>query len=564
MQARHLTTLESLLTMIEEVTKDGGGAEGTTAVIARNSKQLARLRCEQSSVPARCLLTLMGSEPLPLAQELADLPALALVIDTRPPAGPLQSRLFEEAYFALVPGGRWVALLADDTPRESDGTDGAAGGPDDHPQKPIMRRLARAFRPLEKTSGVRPRWRAHERSTDRVLLTSQLAVFRKDRSHLVKVRDADAVRVLGRREPDLDVVEIGSHEPSVLTTHDHVEHGAVPSRHQLPDVVASPRLALRRYDGTVTMPLNALSYHGRSVLPESFRWPLAEVPTAHGLRDAGSRFARLKTHAEPQHLPGSYFHLGYNNPGHYGHLMTEALAKLWGWDAAKADDPSLKVLCHLQRNGARTGAERLESRLLPAYGIDLDDIVWAQGPVSVERLYGCTPMWHNTEPFYAHHGLRDDWARVRDGLLRDATHPAEAEQIFVSRHGGNRSCRNVAEVEQLFESAGYTVVLPGAMSLPDQAALFAGARVVAGFGGTGMFNLAYARRLEAVVVLNQSAYEARNEQLYAAVHGVACHTFWSPPDIDHPRDGRDYDAHQSDWEFDLGLSDDLREVLGSL
>ena len=107
------------------------------------------------------------------------------------------------------------------------------------------------------------------------------------------------------------------------------------------------------------------------------------------------------------------------------------------------------------------------------------------------------------------------------------------------------------------------MVFPGPLPLEEQVALFAGARVVAGFGGAGMFNLAYAERLESVVVLHQWAYEARNEQLFAAVHGAACHTFWSPPDVDHDG-GRSYQAHQSSWEFDLGLTDELRSLLVSL
>jgi capsular polysaccharide biosynthesis protein len=321
---------------------------------------------------------------------------------------------------------------------------------------------------------------------------------------------------------------------------------------------------LRRYDGRITLPVNALAYHGRTLLPDSFRWHLSDVPTAWGIRDTGDRFARMQPHAEPQHLPGSYFHFGYNNSGHFGHLMTEALAKLWGWQAAKAEDPSLKILCRIHPERRQPPSARLETRLLPAYGISPDDIAWADGPVTVDTLYACTPMWHNTVPFYAHERLRDDWARLRAGLLPDESPPPGPAKIFVTRRGSNRVCRNVDQVEEIFAAHGYTIVQPEQLALPEQVALFAGARVVAGFGGAGMFNLAYPRQLEAVVVLNQWAYEARNEQLYAAVHGAECHTFWSAPDNDHPPGGRDYQAHQSDWEFDLGLRDELHELLTRL
>ena len=41
--------------------------------------------------------------------------------------------------------------------------------------------------------------------------------------------------------------------------------------------------------------------------------------------------------------------------------MTEAVSKLWGWDAAKAEDPDLKMLCreHPKRPGSVSG--RLET-----------------------------------------------------------------------------------------------------------------------------------------------------------------------------------------------------------
>ncbi len=571
MQARHLPTLDHLLTLLDRPgdTDDTGGSgdsgtaaapDGVTVVIARNPKQLAQLRCDEAGLPEGSLHTLVGRASGDLTDELVGLPPISLVIDTRGADGPQQARLFEMAFFLLEPGARWVAYLG--------GERTAAPEPaaDPTPAKPArVVKLARSFESAAQTEDIRGRWRSHLRSSDGVSVTSELVTFRKGRPHLVKVRDADALTVLPRREPDLEVTEIARHEPSALTTHDHVDHGAQHGDPQIPEVLESPPLVLRRYDGAITLPASALAYHGRSVLPDSFRWHLSHIPTTAGIRDTGTRYARLQPHAPAQHLPGSYFHFGYNNPGHFGHLMTEGLAKLWAWDAAKADDPSLKILCRVHPDRPQGPDDRLETRLLPAYGIDPDDIAWAEGPVTVDTLYAGTPMWHNTVPFHSHERLRDDWSRLRDGVLRGEAAPAGPERIFITRGNGNRHCRNTDQVEALVEAHGYTVVYPGLLSLAEQVALFASARVVVGFGGAGMFNLAYAQRLEAVVVLNQWAYEARNEQLFAATHGVACHTFWSPPDIEHPgKRKRSYQAHQSAWEFDLGLSGELGDLLNRL
>ena len=62
----------------------------------------------------------------------------------------------------------------------------------------------------------------------------------------------------------------------------------------------------------------------------------------------------------------------------------------------------------------------------------------------------------------------------------------------------NRVCRNAKDVERYFADRGYTVVYPEDLSLAHQVATFREARVVAGFGGSAMFNLMYAEKLEVV------------------------------------------------------------------
>ena len=68
-------------------------------------------------------------------------------------------------------------------------------------------------------------------------------------------------------------------------------------------------------------------------------------------------------------------------------------------------------------------------------------------------------------------------------------------------------------------------------------ATFREARVVAGFGGSAMFNLMYAENLEGVILLNQEAYIARNEHLFTSLTGGEVHYFWSRPDVEHPEGG---------------------------
>jgi capsular polysaccharide biosynthesis protein len=139
-------------------------------------------------------------------------------------------------------------------------------------------------------------------------------------------------------------------------------------------------------------------------------------------------------------------------------------------------------------------------------------------------------MWHNREPFSAHPDIQETWARLTAGLLAGEP-PAAHERIFVSRGDTlhhRRGCTNQEQVERLFAERGYHVLYPEKHSLREQAAIFAGARVVAGFAGSAMFNMMHTRRLEAVVVLSHNAYPHLNEHLFARLRGAALHHFWSP------------------------------------
>jgi capsular polysaccharide biosynthesis protein len=162
-------------------------------------------------------------------------------------------------------------------------------------------------------------------------------------------------------------------------------------------------------------------------------------------------------------------------------------------------------------------------------------------------------MWHNAEPHYVHPDIAATWRRLSDGLLAGREPATDlAERIFVSRSEGakHRECRNIREVEDVFRARGYRIVYPERLSLPDQAEIFGAARVIAGFGGSALFNVMHARRLETMIILNHEAYTARNEHLFTSVIGAEVHYFWSAPDIPHG-DSWSSAAFYSDWEFDF-------------
>jgi capsular polysaccharide biosynthesis protein len=517
-------------------------------VIADHQRQVARLRLGESPWATGRVVPIVGPSEAELHEQLAELGDLAVVVDVRRSSGPAQLRAFERSFFHVGRGGAWVLLRAGWLPERRE------------PAVVLARRLQDP-----RAAMLGRRWREHARSTSFVRITPRAVVIGQGTRHLLRLRDHEALDLLPLRESRLRVTEIARLDAGEVDTDGLLhEYGGSP-RPQVPRLVPFPMHHVRRYEGAVHLPRAGLAYHGRSVLPDSFRWHLAADPQVPGLVNVDDHFGRLRRRQPVETLPGSYFSFGYNNPGHFGHLMTEAVAKLWGWDAAKAADPSLKVLCRLHPRGKGGGMEtRLETTLLPAFGIARDDITWVDRPVTVTSLVGCTPMWHNAPPFYVHPAILDTWDRLRTGLL--GTDPVgEDRRIFVTRREGKRGCRNVGKVERFFAARGFRIVAPEELGLAEQAAVFAGARVVAGFGGAGMFNLAYARSVETVIVLNQWSYQARNEHLFAAAHGAELHCFWSRPNQEHPEGGFSYHAHQSRWAFDFRTNGPpLRRLLDGL
>jgi capsular polysaccharide biosynthesis protein len=236
--------------------------------------------------------------------------------------------------------------------------------------------------------------------------------------------------------------------------------------------------------------------------------------------------------------------------------MSEVVSRLWGWDTAKREIPDLKAIFHLKSHSRRNPS--LEKALFTAYGIDERDITWVNEPVWLESVVNATPMWQNEVPHYVHPDLMQTWDRLAEGLLAGAPETQTYERIFVSRGPDtrHRRCRNNEAVEGFFASNGFRVIYPEKLSMAQQVAIFRDAEVIAGYGGSAMFNMMYSRNARTVILLNQEAYFARNEHLYTSLTGGQVHYFWSTPDTP---------TFQSDWEFDFDRNGEaLREVVAGL
>lgn len=371
-------------------------------------------------------------------------------------------------------------------------------------------------------------------------------------THYLRVAEESASRTLASRSRRSTVKDIVKLPAQVFTALGKTtSYGASRPVTGIASQFEVPPMTLRRYRGEATLVGSCLALLESSVMPESFRHNHERTLRNPRLTAVDREFATVSDRdIATRHLSGSYYHLDASNSGHFGHLMTEVVAKLWGWDEAKSRCPDLKAFFRLRHPNERI--PELELRLFEAYGIDRRDVVWVGEPVRVDELYGASPLWHNQFPHFVSPRIVQVWDRMASAMV--SADLSTSERVFVSRHdntSSNRRCRNRAAVESYFVEKGFAVIYPEQLDLAEQASVFAGAKVVAGFGGSALFNLMYSRRLEKVIVLAHEAYSARNEHLYGAVLGFDVDYVWSAPDIAHPEGGWSEAAYFSDWEFDL-------------
>ncbi len=410
---------------------------------------------------------------------------------------------FRRMFLAVAPGGWWVVAPRPDTRR-------AAGA----------RAVAELADTIRRGADAGREGRQMHRAIGTLLRGPTTVAVHKQGSHVVKLREQDVEPVAARRGWDVRTLRTlpASAQPSraTLSTNRRERAERLFTRFDVPP------LHLREQRHVVCAPLQLTMADG-VVLPSSFHHPSVTRTRSRALTGSGQWFTGEPSWSQPPgRLDGPFFHLDSEFPGHFGHLLTEDVAKLWGWDEAKQRHPDLRVL---RSSGDHGQFAPWELELLGGYGIGEDEVVDLREPVIVDLLVTASQQFHNGKVRYAHGDLATVWARLRDGIRSGTV--SSHERVFITRSAAKRSCRNRAAVEALFAARGFHVVHPETMALADQVELFAGATVVAGFGGSGMFGTIYSPPGTRIVVTSEE-YKASNEYLIASVTGGDYHHFDCP------------------------------------
>lgn len=363
---------------------------------------------------------------------------------------------------------------------------------------------------------------ALSRAIARLVITDSYVVAESRTEGLAKLREDEMTMVIAQSDARVGS-EVGAVEPEIFeprsVIRDHRSTTVV--RKQSPITV--PRLALREHHDVLCV-RGQLAVKDNIVLAATYRHHLRPRLLHRMTSELGPRFAQLKPNKRPTiELAGTYFYFDSEWPGHFGHVLSEQISRLWAWDSAREMYPDLRILLS-NRHGHRA-AQPFEYEILEAFGVSREDVVVIDGSARVERLVAATPML--SMPEYVSPRIAPTWNRIAEAVSQRADGRPLPRRFFCGRRKETRLCNNAVDVEQVFSNAGFEIIFPENLPFSSQVALFQKAEVVAGYAGSSLFTLALCPEPKRVLMISPEAYTANNEYLIAAVAGHEMDVFWS-------------------------------------
>lgn len=301
-------------------------------------------------------------------------------------------------------------------------------------------------------------------------------------------------------------------------------------RDRMPTHYPIPKISLREYSEVTCYPGN-LAIKDDYLIPEFQRRTCrpnsrnihTECVSEYYIKDF-----RASISAPVNYLKGSFLYFDHELDGHFGHIVSEQISKLWAWDIFSQRFPQGKVLV-----GARNGkVSPLFRDILLKYGIPESCIVPLKSPVHVEHLL-CPSQLYEI-PFFASPKIKNIWDRLRSAYSPFSSIDEFPKKIFLTRADDMvRPCRNKSVVEQIFSSEGYQIISPEKLSFPNQIALFARAQKIGGFGGSNTLNAIFATPGITKTIVKSETYDANNDFLISSIKGDNLNICFCPSEIQH-------------------------------
>jgi capsular polysaccharide biosynthesis protein len=393
------------------------------------------------------------------------------------------------------------------------------------------------------------------RSFDSLSVSDDLLEFSRGRQYLSKLRDSEATDVLESRY-GAQWGEVKQRQPAhefsslcSLTTNRNKE--------RFPHTFNIPETNLRMYQGAVSYYGQVLTY-GDYVLPDSYRHGYQENLTNKHLTNVSQSMVEFPAAVSTRRAQGRYFYIDSEHPDHFGHVMTESFSRLAVFMRLRREIPDLGVALSTKKPNRIPGwlNDILDILEVPA---SRRIIINPGNSITFDELYATTPLL--SQPKWIDPAITDLWQLIVERVVDAGTRMQRP--IFSTRlPGENRTCKNFRQVEELFESSGYEVLLAETMPFADQVRRFASAPAVAGFAGSNLFQMMFSPAGKRIVVAGD-AYDAINEYMISAVDANSIHYSFHNSDLQQPSKGWSWSAFSSNFVFDLKNDPELIDLVNS-
>lgn len=293
----------------------------------------------------------------------------------------------------------------------------------------------------------------------------------------------------------------------------------------MPDLISYPQPSVTRVEDAVILPKHiVLDRASSSVLPA----PIT-IDVTSGLDFSPPRLGfDREAIGEPVFLTDCRYH-------EFGHLLLEAVPALLLLDHAPPDARILTSL-PLSRN-LLVMAEAL--------GVDIRRFRHFDGPLFVRLAYVPDRLVHLGR--HVHPLAREAFARIKRLGVNARVEPVE--RIFLSRSRvPRRRLANEQEIEALFERLGFAIIHPEQHTLEEQVALMAGAKMVAGLGGSAMHLTVFSSPETRVLILASDGWLARIDVLLDQIEGQLAYVFGNLEDLGRRRYDAGWRINPSDVE----------------
>jgi hypothetical protein len=215
---------------------------------------------------------------------------------------------------------------------------------------------------------------------------------------------------------------------------------------------------------------------------ESISWPFESI-LSHGLD-----IPEVKAAKPGPQQPATIFPTTSN----YYHWLIEELPMVL---RARKCDPDVLVLAHAE---GITDRHRAVARVM---GFTIHN-----APKTVRLAHHVLPGRAN-DSWFIHPADASILEHFGRSLVINSTD--KPQRIYISRRGDARSVSGEAQLEQILNQAGFTIVSPGSLTWEEQISVFQSARIIVGPHGAGLANAVFSETGARVIELTNARHYNR-------------------------------------------------------